>query len=173
MAAHPERRRREREHAGELSAAENADGRSGLQHVGPHVLVEATSRPLIPAEAGIQNNVGLRKGSWISAFAGMSGEQRIGNWSISVFGPLGDGASLPLAPGIQTFGKPAIRQRQNGGSQQRRIDGAGFADRKRANGNSACICMIESSESLPSSACVLMGTPKTGSGVSDAVMPGR
>ena len=35
------------------------------------------------------------------------------------------------------------------------------------------ICMIESSESLPSSACVLIGTPNTGSGVSDAAMPGR
>src|SRR4029078_8077979 len=35
------------------------------------------------------------------------------------------------------------------------------------------ICMIESSESFPASACVLMGTPKTGSGVSDAVVLGR
>src|SRR5690242_15524476 len=33
--------------------------------------------------------------------------------------------------------------------------------------------MIESSESLPASACVFMGTPSTGSGVSAAVMPGR
>ena len=35
------------------------------------------------------------------------------------------------------------------------------------------ICMIDKSESLPSSACVFIGTPSTGSGVIAAAMPGR
>jgi hypothetical protein len=35
------------------------------------------------------------------------------------------------------------------------------------------ICMIESSESLPSSAWVFIGTPNTGSGVIAAAMPGK
>ena len=35
------------------------------------------------------------------------------------------------------------------------------------------ICMIDSSESLPSSACVRIGTPNTGSGVIAAAMPGK
>src|SRR5215468_5339682 len=35
------------------------------------------------------------------------------------------------------------------------------------------ICRIESSESLPSSVLVFMGTPNTGSDVSAAVIPGR
>jgi hypothetical protein len=78
MAAQPERGRREGEHARELPAAENANGRAGLQHVGPYVLFGATSRPLTPAEAGIQSDLGLRMRSWIPAFAGMSGKQRIG-----------------------------------------------------------------------------------------------
>jgi hypothetical protein len=49
VAAQPERGRRERKHAGQLSAAENADGRAGFQHVDLLVLSGATSRPLIPA----------------------------------------------------------------------------------------------------------------------------
>ncbi len=35
------------------------------------------------------------------------------------------------------------------------------------------ICRIDSSESLPSSAWVFIGTPSTGSGVIEAAMPGR
>src|SRR4029450_7116509 len=35
------------------------------------------------------------------------------------------------------------------------------------------ICMIDRSESLPSKAWVFIGTPKTGRGVIDAVIPGR
>src|SRR5581483_3353663 len=40
-------------------------------------------------------------------------------------------------------------------------------------GTPAGICMMESRLSFPSSACVFIGTPRTGSEVSDAVMPGR
>ena len=42
-----------------------------------------------------------------------------------------------------------------------------------ATGMPSGICTIESRESMPSSCCRGTGTPITGRGVSDAVMPGR
>ena len=50
-----------------------------------------------------------------------------------VFGRLGDGFGLLLAPGFEPLRERRVGQRQHAGGEQRRIDGAGLADRERAD----------------------------------------
>lgn len=87
--------------------------------------------------------------------------------------PFGDGCGLAVAPGIEPLGEPGIGERQHGGGEQGGVDGPARPIASVPTGMPAGICTMESRLSCPESAFDSTGTPKTGSDVIAAVMPGR
>ena len=74
-----------------------------------------------------------------------------------------DRRGLLRAPGVETVAKRRIVQRQHAGRQQRGIDGAGLADRERADRNAGRHLDDGVKRIRPDSALDSTGTPNTGS----------
>src|SRR6185312_1309628 len=124
VTAQAEPRGGERQHASELAAAENADGRAGFEQVQSLGFLETA---LVCRARQASSRLAILASDSASTAAASR-------------------AAL-IAPGLPMASVPT--------------------------GTPPGICMIESSESLPSSACVFIGTPNTGSGVIAAVIPGK
>ena len=80
---------------------------------------------------------------------------------------------LRLPPCVEAQRQGVVMQGKDRCGEQRRIHGTRFADRQRSHGNTAGICTMDKSESSPESALLSTGTPRTGSDVIDAAIPGR
>lgn len=86
---------------------------------------------------------------------------------------LGDGSGLPGPPSFHGCQYLGVAKSNNRTCQKRGIDGAGPSDGQRADRNAAGIWTMERRLSWPFKAALSTGTPSTGKGVMEAVMPGR
>ena len=98
---------------------------------------------------------------------------RIIGWSAFLRGPLGDAVALALAPGVEALGQGRSCSASTAAASSAALTAPARPMASVPTGMPAGICTMESRLSWPDRALDSTGTPKTGSGVMAAVMPGR